>query len=477
MKLKDKIKLDTRKKIFMMDKQMTLVGAIPFSGIGLHTGKMVNMTFLPADANYGYRFKRIDLEGQPVIMARADKVLDTARGTIIGNKDFYITTIEHALAALYAMGVDNCLIEIDGPEVPILEGSAKLFVDAIKKCGVIEQEAYRRYFKPRQKIELKDGDHKIEIIPDEDYTINTFLSFPDSIMLSNQFATLDTFEDFETEIAPCKTFVFLREVEHLYNNNLVKGGSLDNALVIVDRVIPQEELDHLADLFQIPHVKIEKQGILNNTKMTFNNEPARHKILDIVGDLALLGLRIKGRIAATKPGHKLNTDFAKILLKESKKPEYNAPDYDINAKPLMNIDDIRKLLPHRPPFLLVDKILSQKENQIIALKNVTMNEPYFVGHFPEEPVMPGVLIVEAMAQAGGIMVLNDVEEPERYSTYFMKIDNVKFRQKVVPGDTIVLRLTMTSPIRRGCANMRGEAYVNDLLVAEAEFMAQIIKNK
>lgn len=460
-----------------MDKQMTLKESIPFSGIGLHTGKMVNMTFCPADDNYGYRFKRMDLEGQPVIMARADKVLDTARGTIIGNKDFYITTIEHSLAALYAMGVDNCLIEIDGPEVPILDGSAKLFVAAIKKSGVVEQTAYRRYFKPRHKIELKDGDHKIEIIPDEDYTINTFLSFPDSIMLSNQFATLESFEDFETEIAPCKTFVFLREVEHLYNNNLVKGGSLDNALVIVDRVIPQEDLDRLADIFQVPHIKIEKQGILNNTEMCFSNEPARHKVLDIVGDLALLGMRIKGRIAANKPGHKLNTDFAKLLLKESKKPEYQAPDYDIQAKPLMTIDDIRSLLPHRPPFLLVDKVLSKENEQIIAIKNVTMNEPFFVGHFPEEPVMPGVLIVEAMAQTGGLMVLSDVDEPERYSTYFMKIDNVKFRQKVVPGDTIVMRLVMTSPLRRGCAYMRGEAYVNDVMVAEAEFMAQIIKNK
>lgn len=461
----------------MMDKQMTLKDSIPFSGVGLHTGKMVNMTFRPADVNYGYRFKRMDLEGQPVLMARADKVLDTARGTIIGTKDFHITTIEHSLAALYAMGVDNCLIEIDGEEVPILEGSAILFVNAIKETGVEEQNAYRQYFKPRNKIELKNGNHKIEIIPDDEYSINTFLSFPDSLMLNNQYASLESMDDFEKEIAPCKTFVFLREVEHLYNNNLVKGGSLDNALVIVDRVIPQEDLDRLADLFNLPHVKVGEQGILNNTKMTFANEPARHKILDIVGDLALLGMRIKGRIAATRPGHKLNTDFAKLLLKELKKPEYQAPNYDLQATPLMTIEDIRALLPHRPPFLLVDKVLSKKENQIIAIKNVTMNEPYFVGHFPNEPIMPGVLIVEAMAQAGGLMVLSDVEDPELYSTYFMKIDNVKFRKKVVPGDTIVLRLTMTSPIRRGCANMRGEAFVNDIMVTEAEFMAQIIKNK
>ncbi len=460
-----------------MDKQITLREPIEFSGVGLHTGKNVNMKLCPAEANHGYRFKRVDLEGHPTILARADKVIDTARGTIIGNKDFQITTVEHTLAALYAMGVDNCMIEIDAEEVPILEGSAKPFLEGIKKTGVVEQDAYRQYFKPKKKITLRDDDKKIEIIPDDEYSINTFLSFDDSVMLKNQYASMESLDEFEKEIAPCKTFVFLREVEFLYNNNLVKGGSLDNALVIVDRVIPQEELDRLADLFKQPHVKVSKTGVLNNTKMTFDNEPARHKILDIVGDLALLGMRIKGRIAATRPGHKLNTDFAKILFKELRKPEYQAPEYDINAEPLMNIDKIRALLPHRPPFLLVDKVLTKEGNQIIGLKNVTMNEPYFVGHFPDEPVMPGVLIVEAMAQTGGLLVLSDVEDPERYSTYFMKIDNVKFRQKVVPGDTIIFRLTMTSPIRRGCANMRGEAFVNDLLVTEAEFMAQIIKNK
>lgn len=459
-----------------MDKQMTLKEAISFSGVGLHTGKMVNMKFCPADVNHGYVFKRVDLDGHPTIPARADKVIDTARGTIIGDDRFHITTIEHSLAALYAMGVDNCMIEIDGPEVPILEGSAKLFVAAIKETGVVDQNAYRQYFTPKKKITLKDGDHKIELIPDEEYSINTFLKFEDSVMLNNQYASMESLADFEKEIAPCKTFVFLREVEWLYNNNLVKGGSLDNALVIVDRVIPQEDLDRLADLFQQPHMKVGKQGILNNTKMTFDNEPARHKILDVVGDLALLGMRIKGRIAATRPGHKLNTDFAKLLLKELRKPEYQAPEVDLNKAPLMNIDDIRKLLPHRPPFLLVDKVLTKFENQIVGLKNVTMNEPYFVGHFPSEPVMPGVLIVEAMAQTGGLLVLSDVDDPENYSTYFMKIDSVKFRKKVVPGDTLVFRLTLTSPIRRGCANMRGEAFVNNAMVAEAEFMAQIMKN-
>ncbi|MDA3853117.1 MAG: 3-hydroxyacyl-ACP dehydratase FabZ, partial [Bacteroidales bacterium] len=328
-----------------------------------------------------------------------------------------------------------------------------------------------------KKITFKDGDHRMEIIPDDDYSINTFLSFDDSVMLNNQYASMESLDQFEKEIAPCKTFVFLREVEFLYNNNLVKGGTLDNALVIVDRVIPQEELDRLADLFGQPHVKVSKAGVLNNTKMTFDNEPARHKILDIVGDLALLGMRIKGRIAATRPGHKLNTDFAKILLKELKKPEYQAPEININADPLMSIEEIRRLLPHRPPFLLVDKILSKNGNEIIGLKNVSMNEPYFVGHFPNEPIMPGVLIVESMAQTGGLLVLSDLDNPEDYSTYFMKIDNVKFRQKVVPGDTLILRLTMTSPVRRGCAIMRGEAFGNDQLVTEAEFMAQIVKTK
>lgn len=460
-----------------MDRQITLNESVSFAGVGLHTGRMVNMTFLPADINHGYKFKRVDLDGHPIIPARADKVIDTARGTIIGTKDFHITTIEHCLSALYAMGVDNCMIEIDGPEVPILEGSARPFVQGIKEVGVAEQDAFRQYFKPKKKLTLRDGNKKIEIIPDDDYSINTFLSFDDSVMLNNQYASMDSLEEYEEEIAPCKTFVFLREVEMLFNNNLVKGGSLDNALVIVDRVIPQEDLDHLADLFNQPHVKVDKAGVLNNTKMTFDNEPARHKILDIVGDLALLGMRIKGRIAATRPGHKLNTDFAKLLLKELKKPEYQAPEYNVNAEPLMNIEDIRRLLPHRPPFLMVDKVLHREDNQIIGLKNVTMNEPYFVGHFPNEPVMPGVLIVEAMAQTGGLLVLDDVDDPEQYSTYFMKIDNVKFRQKVVPGDTLIFRLTLTSPVRRGCAYMRGEAFVNDLLVTEAEFMAQIIKNK
>ena len=460
-----------------MDRQITLQESISFSGIGLHTGKLVNMTFCPADVNHGYKFKRIDIEGHPVIPARADKVIDTARGTIIGNDQFHITTIEHSLSALYAMGVDNCMIEIDGPEVPILEGSALPFVQAIKKAGIVEQDAFRQYFKPKKKITLRDGEHKMELIPDEEYSINTFLIFPESVMLHNQFASMESMADYEKEIAPCKTFVFLREVELLYNNNLVKGGSLDNALVIVDRVIPQEDLDRLADLFGQPHVKVSSAGVLNNTKMTFDNEPARHKILDIVGDLALLGMRIKGRIAATRPGHKLNTDFAKLLLKELKKPEYLAPVYDMQAEPMMDIAEIRRLLPHRPPFLLVDRVVSKEGNQIIGIKNVTMNEPYFVGHFPNEPIMPGVLIVEAMAQTGGLLVLSDVENPEEYSTYFMKIDNVKFRQKVVPGDTLVLRLILTSPIRRGCAYMRGEAYVNDVLVTEAEFMAQIMKNK
>ena len=460
-----------------MDRQMTLKEPVEFSGIGLHTGRKVNMKFCPAPINHGYVFKRIDLDGHPAIPARADKVIDTARGTIIGNEIFQITTIEHSLSALYAMGVDNCMIEIDAGEVPILEGSAKPFVEGIKKVGIIAQDAYRQYFKPKRKITLRDGEKKIEIIPDDDYSINTFLSFEDSIMLKNQYASMDSLDDYETQIAPCKTFVFLREVEFLYNNNLVRGGSLDNALVIVDRVIPQNDLDRLADLFGQPHVKVDKAGVLNNTKMTFDNEPARHKILDIVGDLALLGMRIKGRISATRPGHKLNTDFAKCLLRELKKPEYQAPECDITADPLLNIEDIKRLLPHRPPFLLIDKVLKREDNTIIGLKNVTMNEPYFVGHFPEEPIMPGVLIVEAMAQTGGLMVLSDVSDPEEYSTYFLKINNVKFRQKVVPGDTLIFRLVLTSPIRRGCAYMRGEAFVNNILVAEAEFMAQIVKNK
>ncbi|WP_372755289.1 bifunctional UDP-3-O-[3-hydroxymyristoyl] N-acetylglucosamine deacetylase/3-hydroxyacyl-ACP dehydratase [Labilibaculum sp.] len=463
----------------MADKQRTLAKEFILTGKGLHTGIEVSIKFVPAAENHGYQFKRVDLEGQPIIEADAKYVGDTSRGTVLEKGTCKVQTVEHVLSALYGMGIDNCLIEMNSPEPPILDGSAKFYVQGIEEVGVVEQNAIREYFVPKEKITFKDETRgsEITILPDDEYSIDSMISF-DSKVLRNQYAQLASLKDYKEEISMCRTFVFVRELEFLLNNNLVKGGDLDNAIVIMDQMMEQKELDRIADLFDHQHVEV-KEGILSNLELFFDNECARHKLLDLVGDLALCGKFIKGKVIATCPGHGPNTEMAKLLIKQIKKEmgKDSVPAYDPNKEPVLDINGIMGLLPHRPPFLLVDKIIEIKDDSIVGVKNVSMNEPYFVGHFPEEPVMPGVLMVEAMAQCGGILVLNQVEDPENYSTYFLTQNNIKFRRKVVPGDTLIFKLSFLSPIRRGVANMRGLAFVGDTIVAEGEFMAQIAKKK
>jgi UDP-3-O-[3-hydroxymyristoyl] N-acetylglucosamine deacetylase/3-hydroxyacyl-[acyl-carrier-protein] dehydratase len=455
-------------------KQKTLANSFKIEGKGLHTGVNVTMNFLPAPVNHGFKFKRVDLPEQPVIDADVDLVIDTSRGTLLEKDGARIGTIEHALAALTGMDLDNVLIEVNNEEAPIMDGSSKYFVEAIVKAGVVDQEADREYFEVTEKIEMFDEQSGSQIIalPDNDYRLNVMISFKSKV-LNNQFATLESINDFKEEIANCRTFVFLHELEFLLQNNLIKGGDLKNAIVIIDKEIGQEELNRLADLFNHERVEVKPQGILNNLDLHFDNECARHKLLDVIGDLALCGKRIKGRIIASKPGHRPNTLFAKELKKAYKEMQAGPPLFDPNAAPLFDVEKIKELLPHRYPFLMVDKILKIEKDEIIGLKNISINEPFFQGHFPEEPVMPGVLLIEAMAQTGGILVLSRLEE--KYSTYFIRIDNVKFRKKVVPGDSLVFKLVLTSPIRRGIATMKGLTYVGKKIVAEGEFMAQIVK--
>ena len=461
-----------------MQKQNTLAASFSLQGKGLHSGLNIEVSFNPAPENHGYKIKRVDLPEQPVIDAVAENIINTQRGTVIGRKDIQISTIEHAMAALYAMGVDNCLIEVNAPEFPILDGSARHYVEEIQKVGLQEQNAARDYYIVKHKVEVKDEETgaSIMLLPDDHFCVNTLISF-NSPVLNNQFATMNDVKDFPTEIAASRTFVFVRELEMLLQNNLIKGGDLDNAIVIYDQKVSQEALDKLADMMNVPHQNIQELGYINNEPLVFDNEPARHKLLDVIGDIALIGKPIKGRVIATRPGHSINNKLARIIRKQIKLNDVQAPIYDPNAEPVMDINRIRELLPHRYPFLLVDKIIELGKNYIVGVKNITTNEPFFQGHFPQEPVMPGVLQVEAMAQTGGLLVLNTVDEPERYSTYFMKIDGVKFRQKVVPGDTLILRLELLAPIRRGISTMKGYVFVGDKLVSEAEFMAQIIKNK
>ena len=461
-----------------MQKQNTLPASFSMQGKGLHSGLNIEVSFNPAPENHGYKIKRVDLPEQPVIDAVAENVINTQRGTVIGRKDIQISTIEHAMAALYAMGVDNCLIEVNAPEFPILDGSARHYVEEIQKVGLQEQNAARDYYIVKHKVEVKDEETgaSIMLLPDDHFCVNTLISF-NSPVLNNQFATMNDVKDFPTEIAASRTFVFVRELEMLLQNNLIKGGDLDNAIVIYDQKVSQEALDKLADMMNVPHQNIQELGYINNEPLVFDNEPARHKLLDVIGDIALIGKPIKRRVIATRPGHSINNKMARINRKQIKLNDVQAPIYDPNAEPVMDINRIRELLPHRYPFLLVDKIIELGKNYIVGVKNITTNEPFFQGHFPQEPVMPGVLQVEAMAQTGGLLVLNTVDEPERYSTYFMKIDGVKFRQKVVPGDTLILRLELLAPIRRGISTMKGYVFVGDKLVSEAEFMAQIIKNK
>ena len=445
---------------------------------GLHTGLEITARFLPAPENHGYKFKRVDLEGEPVIDALAENVVATNRGTVIAKGEARVSTIEHAMAALYAAGVDNVLIEVNAPELPILDGSARFYCEEIARVGLAEQNADKDFYYIKSKLEVRDDTtgSSILVLPDDEFSVDVKIDF-DSVVLNNQFASLEHVENFPEEIAASRTFVFVREIEPLVKGNLIKGGDLDNAIVIYDSPMEQAELDRLADLMNVPHKDVSMFGYINNIPLTSENEPARHKLLDLIGDLALIGRPLKGRVIATRPGHSINTTFAKRIRREIKHQEVQAPVYNPDKEPLMDNNRIRELIPHRYPFLLVDKIIEKGTNYIVGVKNITANEPFFQGHFPQEPVLPGVLQVEAMAQTGGILVLSGLDEPERYSTYFMKIDNVKFRQKVVPGDTLVFHVSFMTELRRGCAMMKGYAFVGEKIVTECEFMAQIIKNK
>ena len=459
-------------------KQRTLKSAFTVTGKGLHTGLTIEASFNPAPENHGIKFERVDLEGNPTIDALAENVVETQRGTVIARGEAKVSTIEHALASLYAAGIDNCLVKVNAPELPILDGSAKEYAKLIEEVGYEEQKAEKCYYVVKNKIELVDENSgsSIVILPDEEFSIDTMIEF-NSPVLPNQFASLDNLSKFKEEIAGCRTFVFVREILPLVANNLIKGGDLNNAIVIYDSPLTQESLDKIADAMNVPHKNVNELGYVNDEPLHFDNEPARHKLLDVLGDIALIGRPIKGHVIATRPGHTINTTFAKKIRRELKRQDMQAPVYNPNKEPVMDINRIRQLLPHRYPFLLVDKIIELGDTHIVGIKNVSGNEPFLQGHFPQEPVMPGVLLVEAMAQVGGLLVLNTVDEPERYSTYFMKIDNVKFRQKVVPGDTLIFHLSLMTEIRRGCAVMKGYAFVGDKIVTEAEFMAQIIKNK
>ena len=462
----------------MAEKQRTLAKPVSLKGRGLHSGVEVKLVINPADENSGYQFIRKDLENEPVIRALAENVKLTERSTTIFDRGASVTTVEHLLAALYGLGVDNALMEVDGPEVPIIDGSSKPFVDAICEAGIVEQKADRFIFHVKDKIEFRDEASQIDIVayPDDKFQVDVHIHY-DSKVVGHQYATLKDLDEFEKDFAACRTFVFFQELEFLQKNNLIKGGDLDNAIVISDRPVSQEEFDRLAGLLQKPTVKVKTEGILNDVDLAFPNEPARHKLLDVIGDIALCGCRLKGRIIATKPGHHANVEFAKLLRKEIKKQLHKPlpPEYDPDAEPLYNINQIKKILPHRNPFLLVDKINYMDKWVVTGIKNVTMNESFFMGHFPEEPVMPGVLQIEALAQVGGILLLSSVPDPENHLLYFMRIDSVRFKRKVVPGDTLNIRMQLKEPIKRGIALCKGEGFVGDQLVIEAEFMAQLAR--
>lgn len=457
-------------------KQKTLKGSFSLFGKGLHTGLNLTVTFNPAPENTGYKIQRIDLEGHPIINAVAEYVEETQRGTVLVKGNMRISTIEHAMAAIYAMGVDNCLIQVNGPEFPILDGSAAMYVQKIKEVGLSEQNAAKDYYIIRKKIEIKDGDSIITILPDNDFSITTMCSFK-SKFISSQFATLDSISQFEEEISSARTFVFVRDILPLLQANLIKGGDLDNAIVIYEQHLEQEKLDQLADLLHVPHIDANNIGYIQHKPLKWDNECTRHKLLDVIGDLALIGKPLKGRIIATRPGHTVNNKFARLMRKELRKHDIQAPDYDQTKEPLMDNIRIKELLPHRYPMQLIDKIISMGSTTIVGLKNISSDEPFFQGHFPSEPVMPGVLQVEAMAQCGGLLVLSQLEEPERWSTYFLRINDVKFRQKVVPGDTLLFKVELLAPVRHGISSMKGYAFVGDNVVTEASFTAQIIKNK
>ena len=461
-----------------MMKQTTLKGSFSLCGKGLHTGLSLTVTFNPAPENHGYKIQRIDLDGMPVIDAIAENVVDTQRGTVLGKGDIRVSTIEHGMAALYALGINNCLIQVNGPEFPILDGSAIKYIEKIKEIGIDEQNAPKDYYIIRKKIEGKDEatGSSIIILPDEEFSLTAMCSF-NSKFINSQFASLDNVANFATEIAPARTFVFVRDIEPLLKANLIKGGDLDNAIVIYEKQISQEQLDQLADMLKVEHRDANNLGYIQHKPLVWENECTRHKLLDIIGDMALIGKPIKGRIIATRPGHTINNKFARQMRREIRKHEIQAPIYDPNEEPIMDVNRIRELLPHRYPMQLVDKVIELGATSIVGVKNVTSNEPFFQGHFPQEPVMPGVLQIEAMAQCGGLLVLNTLEEPERWSTYFMRIDDVKFRQKVVPGDTLLFKVDLLAPVRHGISSMKGYVFVGDHIVSEATFTAQIVKNK
>ena len=460
-------------------KQKTIAKEVTLSGVGLHTGKSVNMTFKPAPENYGYAFVRIDLEGKPVIEADANYVVTTERGTNLEKNGVNINTSEHVLAALVGLQIDNCIIELDASEPPIMDGSSKYFIEILETAGLIEQEAFVEEYVVKEIISYKDEKtgSEIMILPSEKYELTTMVDFGTNV-LGTQNAFINEISEFKKEISDSRTFSFLHEIEMLLDHGLIKGGDLNNAIVYVDKELSPETMDKLRVAFAKNDIAVKPNGILNNLTLNHPNEAARHKLLDVIGDLALIGTRIRGKIIANKPGHYVNTQFAKKLSKIIKTEKRNkVPVFDLTKKPIKDVNAIMDILPHRPPFLLVDKILELTDSHVVGLKNVSMNEPFFVGHFPGAPVMPGVLIVEAMAQAGGILALSVVPDPENYLTFFLKMNNVKFKKQVIPGDTLIFDLVLDEPMRRGICIMHGKAYVNGILVAEAELMAKIVKTK
>jgi len=459
-------------------KQSTIQNAVSVRGVGLHTGKTVTLTFKPALANHGYRFQRVDLPDQPVIPADVKMVISTNRGTTLKSGEAQVSTVEHVLSALTGMGIDNVLLEIDGPEMPIMDGTSMPFVEAILEAGMTELDAEREYFIVTEPIAYKDEVTGTELLalPSDNFEATVMIDFASKV-LGPQFAALHNLSDYVKEIAPCRTFVFVHELENLLEMGLIKGGDMDNAIVIADRKMDQDELDALAQKMGKPGIKVDAEGVLNTVKLHFQNEPARHKLLDVIGDLALIGKPIRGKIVATKPGHTANVEFAKLLKKNltEKRRLMGIPRYDPDKEPVFDSVQITKLLPHRFPFLLVDKIIEIDQQHVVGIKNITYNESFFQGHFPDNPVFPGVLQIEALAQTGGILALQNVPDPGNWDTYFLKIDNTKFKAKVVPGDTLILKMELLEPIRRGIVHMQGTAYVGSKIVSEGELTAQIVR--